>query len=746
MNYTEVNSGSNETLLAGGIPFCVNRTEGIIRPIEGEIEINAPAKSLFLLGMSINHWEMSEWWGQQETRGDLSLRVFIGDTIEKLRIIYADDTQDVLPIIMGVNCWPYDLYFKAQPWEKGLVTLDGPYNEPMHSEDIKARQLMEKSLRMRLNDDPAAEKCTRWVYAHNLRPGANVKKIIRQVVKAKGVCIGAVTLGDEYVPDAPDLDFYLKKDWFWNLDAFSRYLYQYRDEMPQNPELLPTEPGRPIIEFTGSPTARVFTNVYRTNIRDMAYGKVTDDGKTHTSSGDTLNYCYTGFGAYNHFANYFNTVCSRDVGRTLIELCHYGYGERTKLAAKELFEYAYYPSVKYKFPRWKCDASTVFTDPNSFMGNEGLANDAQASIMMAMYALYQEGYVGKDWIIENRQALRDVADNYAWQIEHPELSHFDRTLYSNSEPSETQYGGYDLFSNAISVKALECYARMFRDIGEEEYAQKLIETSRIIRKGVEERFTMRHPRFGNVYTDTTDSCWTYEYKRFCYALMASDMDGYDLFEDDPELFDKLNRTFFVQKEEYYHPESGREMGYGQGYLTLTSLILDKYDEYSDCIDASAYLSFHHSTRSYIVPEGVTENVMRDRWVRNNDLGNGVQQAEIVKCARLILGIDDMDKAKPLRLVPRLPKAWQSIKAEDFPVFTKNGREYVNMEYFRTNAPLDGSVCALSGEEGYALKTSGANWDTARLGPFASSDICVYGAQRLKTTQIDGRYYVYVRAK
>ena len=162
------------------------------------------------------------------------------------------------------------------------------------------------------------------------------------------------------------------------------------------------------------------------------------------------------------------------------------------------------------------------------------------------------------------------------------------------------------------------------------------------------------------------------------------------------------------------------------------------------MESIAHECYHHGEMPYIVPEGVIMNAMHSKWSRNNDLGNGVQQAEIVKCARLLLGIDDMDKKKPLRLIPRLPKNWQGMHAKDFPVFTKNGREFVSMEYKRCDCPQDGAITALDKCGGYCLKTEGACWDTARLGPFDTGDIAVYGAQKLETVRIQGKYYVYVR--
>lgn len=150
-------------------------------------------------------------------------------------------------------------------------------------------------------------------------------------------------------------------------------------------------------------------------------------------------------------------------------------------------------------------------------------------------------------------------------------------------------------------------------------------------------FLMEHPRYGKVYTDTTDDCWTYEYKRMVDLLIYSDMFGYDMSYEHPEWFDLLNRTFLAQKEVFYAPESGRQMGYGQGYLTQSAIMLDRYEEMTECIETAAMFCYHHTDHSYIVPEGVIVHGSKRFWYRNSDLGNAVQQAEIVKCALAFAG-------------------------------------------------------------------------------------------------------------
>lgn len=732
---------AGQEIRALGIPFQVCRGEETIQDIGNELQINQQYACLYFLGMSLRSWQCSEWWGQQETAGDYSPRIFVGDTVSKLIIEYEDATQEYVPLIFGVNVWNYDLYFGAKPWEKGIMAFDAPYDEPMRS-DEKAAKLFQDCLKMRLNADEASEKATKWVYAHRVRD-KKIKAIRQQVIKGGGVMIGGVTGSDEAPEWAVDESFYLRKGWMAAADALSRRLYQYRDEMPEEVALEPLSAcGAPDIEFEGPAAAKIFTNVYRVNVEDMAKNKVTDDGMPHTSSAGTLNFgCYGGLGTYTYSDSYVSHVWTRDTGRLLIELSHLGVGERVKRAADKLHEMLYYPSVRFKMPHWKRIANRTYEESGD-MFNEGNENDGHASIMMSIYSLYQTGYVDAEWLKARKKQLTEAAEYFLWQMENPVESNFRDVLFSHSETSSQILGGYDLYANGISSRALVCYGRLFEAMGEAEYARKLYDAADAIRTGLEKTFTMDHPRHGQVYTDTNDDCWTYEYKRFCLGLMHTDTEGYDMAAEDPWLFDKLQRTFDAQKESYYHPESGRQMGYGQGYLTLTALALDRVEEYTDCVEAAARLCYHHSDRNYVVPEGVIMDVERKKWFRNSDLGNAVQQAEIVKCARLMAGIDDL-KAGRLNILPRLPEGWTGIKVKKYPVWQDGERKWVDMEYIRCGAEKEGYITALEGQAGYGVKIEGAKWDTLRVGPFDTQDVRVKGGQVKKISKIQNKYYVYI---
>jgi hypothetical protein len=169
-------------------------------------------------------------------------------------------------------------------------------------------------------------------------------------------------------------------------------------------------------------------------------------------------------------------------------------------------------------------------------------------------------------------------------------------------------------------------------------------------------------------------------------------------------------------------------------------MLDLVQEYTDCVNASANLCYHHTDVPYVVPEGVILHGSGQYWFRNSDLGNAVQQAEIVKEARLMLGVDDFDPAA-LKIVPRLPATMTAMEAKGLPVITSDGVKSVDYRYERsTDLPL----WATDGHTSYSMSLMGdVTVGEVRFGPFASEAITA-GGSLTKVERINGYYYAYVK--
>jgi len=755
MFYTNLQNENAERITVHNIPFTVQKgNNGAVRKLDDNtVQFPAICDVLFFLGMSTDSDFSSEWWGQNEAMYDHSVRLFFGERIMRIRVIFEDATEELISVIFGVNAWNYNLFYRPKDHE-GLMAFDAPYQEPFLS-DPSAAAMKDAALQLMENTDETAEKCTKWVFAYRITKKVKIKEIMlcKEDSKRASVAVSAITgllQGGEIDPTwkMVDQDFFLARKYYSAIDAMSRRVYQYRDELPKSVEKCFIEKyDAPDVTFSGNGFADIYTNVYRENLMDMAYKKVDDDGRSHTSTPFTANFgCYLGFGTFkDNSDSYGGHVWTRDIGRTLMEIINGGYLNRAEVAIQYLHELLYYPNIRFQLPHWKRVANLVAKDENDLF-NEGKENDGHASIMLCIYSLYRKGGIDKTWLLEHQRQLKDAANYFLWQRANPEKSGYSDILYSESEASTQVTGGYDLFSNLISMYALIGYARLFRVMGQNAYADQLDDMAKELRQNADKHFLMEHPRYGCVYTDTTDDCWTYEYKRMVDLLIYSDLYGYDMADVDPVLWDRMQRTFDAQKEVFYAPESGRQMGYGQGYLTQSVIMLDRYEELTECMEAAAMMCYHHTDHNYIVPEGVIMHGSKAFWYRNSDLGNAVQQAEIVKCARLLLGIDDISYIKGIRLVPRLPLTWNSMSAEEYPVTAKDRSVHkIRFLYkrWKEGTPV-GCVTASDG-----VNTYSADWETdamvssVRMGPFDTDDITVHGGGAIRIAKIRDRYFVYV---
>ncbi len=728
------------TVTVRGVPFAVETAEGEVKPItKGGVTIDGCYETVYFLGMSTENDWCSDWWGQQEALYDHSSRLFFGDRLGSIMFRYTDWSEERVSVLFGVNAFNYSLFFGRG--EDGFV-------EPFRS-DPAAKKLLEEMLVLNVSDAPDAAKATKWVFGYKPNP----RKCLREIswMKEEGKRAFFVVSGVTGIPAGEadttglktvDQRFFLRKAWYAPTERLRRRLYQYAEDVPVSCELLDI-PGfdAPDVRFYGPDGLDLFTNVYRKNVMDMAYSKVTDDGVPHTSSKGAADFgFYTGCGTFNYRGSYSSDIWSRDIGRVLTELANLGYGRRVKATVDMLHEMLYYPAVRYPVPHWKRIANRITDEHQDNSHNEGNENDGHASIMLAIYTLYRKGAVDRAWLVANREHLKAAADYYLWQEKNPEKTDFDGILYTHSETSTQAYGGFDLYSNWISATVMELYARLFDALDETVYADELRGFAARIRSGVRERFLMEHPTLGEVWTDTTDDAWTYEYKRFVELLLAGDWKTLDMHRAEPATFAMQERTFAAQKELFYTPYSGRQLGYGQAYLTGAALMLDKAEEYSECLKATAAMCYHHTDVPYIVPEGVVMHGSGRYWFRNADHGNAVQQAEVLKLVRLMVGVDDLETGRPFTLIPRLPAYMTALEVKDYPVATSAGVKRVSFRYERSAAlPL----WATDGATAYSLDFVGdCRPGYIRFGPFGSDHITTSGTL-LETVEINGQYYAYV---
>lgn len=168
---------------------------------------------------------------------------------------------------------------------------------------------------------------------------------------------------------------------------------------------------------------------------------------------------------------------------------------------------------------------------------------------------------------------------------------------------------------------------------------------------------------------------------------------------------------------------GLTMGYGQGFVSQSALLLDRMRDATVMLNWLAKEIYDPRLGSFIVSEGVQIDPTGQFWYRFGDLGNGVQEAEIIKTLRLVLGVDDTQPGRT-RFYPRMPYEWSEMAVEKYPVlFQGSGKLQAASLHYKLVRSGDGMELQI-----------GADKDLGpielRLGPFAkrpkASNILVNG--------------------
>ncbi|MCL2838498.1 MAG: hypothetical protein FWE04_05470 [Oscillospiraceae bacterium] len=679
-------SNDDKTVKLNDIPFSFSyKSDGLnAKNFEiGEyytVDGDEPVSFGYFTGMVTTKQAMSDWWGPDELNANYSPRIFIGDTLGYLQIVYRNQTCEYIPLIFGLNIWNYEVYYEQKEHERGnYQTFFAPHKEPFVS-DMNAKKLLDDA-RLLNEMDEETDKGSKFIMAVKLADEAvEGIKIVSSSAKANDAFITAATFlkSGEAAPNVEKIiepEIFLNKRYEPALELLARRLYQFRDEIPARLErVLPDNYAGPDVRFFGNNVADILTNVYAANLDDIAKKKIDANGMPVTSSEGSPNFgCYVGFGTFrDNVGAYSKDIWSRDVGRTLMELNRAGCTERIKEAAESLNGYLYDLSPLNGKPNWKRIANAGEKSEQCAINAGGKENDGHGAIMLSMYAAYRGGALDIAWLKEHEKEITDAAAFIFWQIENPTESNFDKVLHSESEASIQKYGFRDLYSNTFAYYGLKAYENIARDCGFDKLRERCEKHAKTLTDGMLEVFVFDHPKFGKIFNDNTYDVWTYDYKRFALLFLVPDLYGFEANEC--PFFDIIKNTYDSMKESGIDPYSGRQMGYAQGWINEICALMDDVEMFSKCIEATAFCCYNQYEFHYMIPEGVVKHFSNKYWFRQSDLGNSIQQGEIMKSLNLIIGIDTItDK---VNFIPRLTNDVDGVEVKGF--------KGIDMRYVRSN--------------------------------------------------------------
>ena len=431
----------------------------------------------------------------------------------------------------------------------------------------------------------------------------------------------------------------------------------------------------PRVTFKGANYAAALQNAFYANVQDML-DKIDADGTYHTSTYNALSWAGDPRSAGGEFGTfrkdvgvYYDQAWSRDLGRSLHELTELGFLRKTAptgdFALRSSRTWAENPALKYNGsslpPHW----SRIINRPDFSLP---LENDGHGLISLFIYKLWQRTPDRDVWLRTRWTDVKAAGDWIPWQFDHPGVSGAaNGVLYTTGESAAGK--GYSVYPDAVCMIALEALAEMADSIGETESAALWRDRAEKMRKAIPERYLVSDPKYGRVWT-LEYAGWPNESTVLGPLIFTADYKGFAPQDDDPD-WRAANEAAYLRLIDTYRPFGfyGWAMGYGQGFVTQAALLLDRMKDVTPMLNWTAREVYDPEIKSFVVPEGAQIDPTGRFLFRTGDQGNGVQEAEIVKVFRILIGVDDTQPRR-LRIMPRLPYDWSEMSAEKYPALVE----------------------------------------------------------------------------
>lgn len=658
-----------------GVPFAALDS----RPSGGQIraEVGSKVTRIYLLGMT--EAARSSAWSDAAS---YAARFFVGDNLGKIRLRYADGSTQDFPLILGESVW----------WGLSFYQTREPFPT-----DARLRAAFEKVLRLY----PAAPVDDGNYVAAIVPRDAPLASIemVGSTEKRGSVNVAGITV--ETAPDGglagkrdvpaeidPGLARFAsekslrpegvdQKGAEQRLEAFEQEFYTTDADFkrPIAPQI-PRGYSGPRVTFKGNPYAEALQNAFYANVQDML-DKVDADGTYHTSTRNALAWAGAPWSAGGEFGTfrkdvgvYYNHAWSRDLGRTFQELTELGYFDKASHTADFAFDSARTWAGNSKLtyngaplpPHW----SRVINHPDFAQPFE---NDGHGLIALFIYKLWQREPDPNAWLRAHWPDVKFAGDWIPWQFDHAGITGAkDGVLYTTGESAGGK--GYSVYPDAICMDALLALARMADSIGESQSAKLWRDRAEKMRAAIPARYLIDDPKYGQVWT-LADAGWPNKSTVLGPLIFVADARGFAPEDDDPA-WRHANLAAYQRMIDTYKPFGfyGWAMGYGQGFVTQSALLLDRMKDATTMLDWTARETYDPQIDSFIVPEGVQVDPSGRYLYRTGDQGNGVQEAEIVKVFRILVGVDDVQPQR-LRIMPRLPYGWTEAAIDKYPALVEH---------------------------------------------------------------------------
>lgn len=703
----------HKILIRDGVPFI-----GGTLPFSNgsaQLDIGGTAKRIYLLGMAED--ATISCWADPTNH---SVRFWVGDDLGQIRLNYADGSTEIFPLVLGESVWFGRPFYKYQqpfptdarlrkafadalnlyppaPVEDGnYVAVITPKAAPIQSITIensanKRGTLILNGLTLETASDQDIQN------AAPLPPGPFPPEF-EKFIAAKS--LRAEGTGEKKAAD------YLKE--------LSLALYNSDENFSHSHVAAesPRDYSGPEVSFAGSEYAKILANAFSFNVQDIS-DKVDDDGMYHTSTKGAISWNGTGFGTFETNAGiYYATSWSRDMGRSLQELTELGYTNDALRCADYCLRMAKLwqnPSLAYHghilLPHW----SRVANRPQNAPPFE---NDGHGLVTMFLYKLWQRLPDREDWLRPRWPIIKDAGDWIVWQLDHPEISGATNgVLHTTGECAGGN--GYSVYGDYSCMNALRALAVMADSIAETNSSIQWRQYADKMQGAMARQYIIDDPKYGLVWT-LDHAGWPTHPTVLGPLILTADYDGFAP-RNDTTSWRPVDEAAFQRLIDTYGPFGfyGQAMGYGQGFVTESALLLDRMRDATVMLDWIAKQIYNPRIGCFISPEGVQIDPSGRYWFPAGDLGNGVQEAEIIKTLRIVIGVDDTRPGR-LQFYPRMPFNWDEIAVNKYPIlFDNSGKVETTFLHYHLKRSRGGMDLEVGAEEPLGPIAM-------RLGPFAEA--------------------------
>jgi hypothetical protein len=683
-----------------GVPF-IQGTLPLDAGASTNIDVGGTAKRIFLLGMT-----ESTFIGCWSDPTNYSVRAFIGDELGQIQLNYEDGTTQNFPLILGENIWwgqsfyrspgpfPTDEHFRKalasalylyppMPVSEGqYVAVITPKPEPLKSITISSSPAKKGNpIIVGITIEAAETESISGTVA--VSPG-KFSPQFEEFVRTKNLRLA----GEDEKESQRRLDD-LRQSLYSNDKTFLKSHVTAQ---------VPDGYSGPMVSFDGSIFARTLQNVFVFNVQDIA-DKIDGDGMYHTSTKGALLWGYNGgqFGSYaTNVGLYYGNSWTRDMGRSLQELTILGYTNDAArcadycLRVARLWKAAPAPTTNGQFypPHW----SRIANAPRNAPPYE---NDGHGLVMMFLYKTWQRMPDRNGWLRARWPDIKDAGNWILWQFDHPQISGATNgVLHTTGECAGGN--GYSVYADAICMNSLRALAQMADSIQETNSAQQWRQCADKMQEAIGNQYVIDDPKYGRVWT-LEHAGWPTHPTVLGPLIFLADYQGFAP-EDEDDNWRSINEAAYQRLLDTYGPFGfyGQAMGYGQGSVTESALLLDRMHDATAMLDWVARQVYDPRFGSFVVPEGVQIDPTGHYWYRAGDLGNGVQEAEIVKVLRLVIGVDDT-RPDRLQFYPRMPWDWDKMSVEKYPVLFgsdgKTGTAWLNYKLERSGKGMKLEISA-----------------------------------------------------